>query len=149
MGGFNPCLDWRLANLALQHQLGLLPQWRSGLDPDYPACPCADWEIEVSEKTEAQIDQAGLNPQTATDTLHSPEQNARFILEIFVHHFKLHTGESLSTTKLSGIWYDKQKSEEDLVIGLAYAKAHDWVTGLDEAFGLTEVGYRAATHDPV
>lgn len=101
----------------------------------------------MSEKTETQIDQADLNLKTATDTMHSPEQNARIIMQIFVQHFKLLTGESLLASKLSSVWYDKQKSEEDLVRGLEYAKAHDWLIGLDEAFRLTEAGYVASRQE--
>jgi hypothetical protein len=145
MGGFNSCFNWRLANLALQHKLGLLPKRRFGLDPDHSVGTCSHRKIKnMSAKTETQIDQAGLNLKTATDTMHSPEQNARMIMEIFVQHFKLLTGESLLASKLSGVWYDKQKSAEDLVRGLEYAKAHEWLIGLDEAFRLTEAGYVAS-----
>lgn len=98
----------------------------------------------ASEETETGIDQADPNRETAGDTLHSPEHNARVLMCIFVHHFKLLTGESLLASKLSGVWYDKQKSQEDLVSGLEYAKANEWVTPLDEAFRLTEAGFTAA-----
>lgn len=98
----------------------------------------------MSEKTETQLDQADLNAQTAAETLRSPAQNAQLIMGIFVNHFKLLTGESLLATKLSAVWYDKHKSQEDLVNGLEYAKAQEWITALDEAFRLTEAGYIVA-----
>lgn len=98
----------------------------------------------ASDETETGMDQANPNPGTAGDTLHSPEHNARLLMDIFVHHFKLLTGESLLASKLSGVWYDKQKSQEDLVNGLEYAKSNEWITPLDEAFRLTEAGFTVA-----
>lgn len=74
----------------------------------------------------------------------SAEADAQFLMVIFVHHFKLLTGEALLTSKLSSVWYDKQKSPQDLVQGLAYAKAREWLTPLGEAFRLTEAGYTIA-----
>lgn len=97
----------------------------------------------TSEETETGMDQANPNLETAGDTLHSPEHNARLVMRIFVHHFKLLTGESLLASKLSGVWYDKQKSQQDLVSGLECAKANEWIKPLDEAFSLTEAGFMA------
>lgn len=99
----------------------------------------------ATEETESGIDQADPNTETATDTLHSPQENARLLIAIFVHHFKLLTGESLLASKLSSVWFDKHKSEEDLVSGLEYAKTKQWITPLDEAFRLTEAGFMAAS----
>lgn len=95
---------------------------------------------------ESQINQAEPNSAVENDTLHTPEQNARLLMGVFVHHFKLLTGEALLATKLSGVWYDRQKSAEDMVSGIEYAKQQEWITPLDEAFRLTEAGYAAAGH---
>ncbi|SDK54582.1 hypothetical protein SAMN05192566_1602 [Methylophilus rhizosphaerae] len=95
-------------------------------------------------ETETQLNQAVPNHDTAVDTFHSAEADARLLVGIFVHHFKLLTGESLLTSKLSAIWYEKQRSPQDLVQGLAYAKMQEWLTPLGEAFRLTEAGYTAA-----
>jgi hypothetical protein len=100
--------------------------------------------IEKQINSETQINQADPNPQVEKDTLHSDEVSARLLMDIFVHHFKLLTGEALLASKLSSVWYDKQKSQEDLVNGLEYAKAQEWIVALDEAFRLTEAGFHAA-----
>ncbi len=97
-------------------------------------------------ETETQLNQSLPNQETALDTLDSREADARLLMEIFVHHFKLLTGESLLTSKLSAVWYEKQRSPQDLVQGLAYAKRQEWLTPLGEAFRLTEAGYSAAKH---
>ena len=93
---------------------------------------------------ESHIDQTEPNSAVETDNLHTPEQNAHLVMSIFVNHFKLLTGEALLTNKLSGVWYDKQKSEEDMVSGIEYAKAQEWITPLDDAFRMTEAGFIAA-----
>jgi hypothetical protein len=103
----------------------------------------------ANNETESGIDQAAPNLHTATDTVHSPQHNATLLMAIFVHHFKLLTGESLLASKLSSVWYDKQKSQEDLVSGLEYAKTQEWITPLDEAFRLTEAGYTAANQEGI
>lgn len=97
-----------------------------------------------SAETESALNQAAPNRETATDQLRSPEDNARLVMHIFVDHFKLLTGESLLTNKLSSVWYEQHKSQEDLVSGLAFAKNHEWITALDEAFRLTEAGFAIA-----
>jgi hypothetical protein len=94
---------------------------------------------------ETQMNQSEPNQATETDTLYTPEQSARFVMDIFVHHFKLLTGEALLTTKLSSVWYDKRKSQADLVKGVEYAKAQEWIIPLDEAFRLTEAGYQVVS----
>jgi hypothetical protein len=66
-------------------------------------------------------------------------------MDIFVNHFKLLTGEALLASKLSSVWYDKQKSQEDLLNGIEYAKSQEWVVSLDEAFRLTEAGFHTAS----
>ena len=93
---------------------------------------------------ESQIDKTEPNNAVETDKLNTPEQNAQLLMSIFVNHFKLLTGEALLTNKLSGVWYDKQKSEEDMVSGIEYAKKQEWITPLDDAFRLTEAGYASA-----
>ncbi len=98
---------------------------------------------------ETRIDQTDPNHAVETDNLHTPEQNARLLMCIFVDHFKLLTGEALLTNKLSSVWYDKQKSEEDMVSGIEYAKKQEWITPLDDAFRLTEAGYESAKQLPV
>ncbi|MGP1717091.1 MAG: hypothetical protein ACTS9Y_07925 [Methylophilus sp.] len=95
--------------------------------------------------SETQINQADPNPQVEKDTLHTDEVSAHLVMDIFVNHFKLLTGEALLATKLSSVWYDKQKSQEDLVNGIEYAKAQEWIVPLDEAFRLTEAGFNAAS----
>lgn len=97
--------------------------------------------------SETQINQADPNPQVEKDTLHSDEVSARLLMDIFLNHFKLLTGEALLASKLGSVWYDKQKSQEDLVNGLEYAKAQEWIVALDEAFRLTEAGFQAAAVD--
>lgn len=99
----------------------------------------------MSAETESQINHANPNLETRTDTIQSPDENARLLMSIFVHHFKLLTGEALLASKLSSVWYEKQKSQEDMVNGLEYAKAQEWIVPLDEAFRLTEAGYSAAS----
>lgn len=98
-------------------------------------------------ETESGIDQADPNAHTAADQLHSPEQNAHLLMRIFVHHFKLFTGESLLASKLSSVWYDQHKSQQDLISGLEYAKAQAWITPLDQAFRLTEAGFTIASSE--
>lgn len=71
---------------------------------------------------ESQIDKTEPNNAVETDKLNTPEQNAQLLISIFVNHFKLLTGEALLTNKLSGVWYDKQKSEEDMVSGMNMQK---------------------------
>lgn len=93
---------------------------------------------------ESHIDQTEPNNAVETDNLHTPEHNAQLLMRIFVNHFKLLTGEALLTNKLSGVWYDQQKSEEDMVSGIEYAKTQEWITPLDDAFRLTEAGYAIA-----
>jgi len=96
----------------------------------------------VTKETESGMDQALPNQETAADTIRSPEQNARLIAIIFVHHFGLFAGETLTAVKLSGAWYEKHKGQTDLVEGLEYAKAKRWIYSVDEAFTLTEAGYQ-------
>jgi hypothetical protein len=95
--------------------------------------------------TETQINQSDPNQETGSDTLHTPEENAHLLMAIFVHHFKLLTGETLLSSKLSSVWYDKQKSQEDLVNGIEYAKSQEWIVPVDEAFRLTEAGFSTAS----
>ena len=95
----------------------------------------------MANETETQMNQSKPNALTETDTLDTPEKNARLLMDIFVNHFKLLTGEALLATKLSSVWYDKQKSQEDLVSGIEYAKSQEWIVPLDEAFRLTEAGF--------
>lgn len=95
----------------------------------------------VGAETESGINHTVPNSETATDQLHSPQHNAHLLMRIFVDHFKLLTGESLLASKLSSVWYDQHKSQEDLVSGLEYAKQQEWLTVLDEAFRLTEAGF--------
>lgn len=98
----------------------------------------------MSNATETQMNQSGPNQETETDTMHTAAENARLLMDVFVNHFKLLTGEALLATKLSSVWYDKQKSQEDLVNGIEYAKSREWIVPLDEAFRLTEAGFNAA-----
>lgn len=92
---------------------------------------------------ENQINQLQPTESVETDTLQAPEENAKIILDIFILHFKLLAGEALSATNLSGAWYERQKSKEDMVQGIEYAKSKGWLKPLDEAFELTEAGYHA------
>jgi hypothetical protein len=142
------CRDRCLANLAAQRQLGILPEWRPGSGiADIGHCGTDRSLIMANDKqinSETQINQADPNPQVENDTLHSDEVSARLLMDIFVNHFKLLTGEALLASKLSSVWYDKQKSQEDLINGLEYAKAQEWIVALDEAFRLTEAGFHAA-----
>ena len=45
LGSSDPCFNRCLANLALQHQLGILSQWRAGADPHYSAGVGIDGKI--------------------------------------------------------------------------------------------------------
>lgn len=99
----------------------------------------------MCKETETQINQSAPNQETGSDTLHTSNENGHLLMEIFVHHFKLLTGEALLTSKLSSVWYDKQKSQEDLLNGIEYAKSEEWIVPVDEAFRLTEAGFQAAT----
>jgi hypothetical protein len=94
---------------------------------------------------ESQINKAGPNSAVETDTLQTSEENALLLMDIFVNHFKLLTGEALLASKLSSVWYDKQKSQEDLLNGIEFAKSQEWIIPLDEAFRLTEAGFHTAS----
>ncbi|HSI46013.1 MAG TPA: hypothetical protein VK950_07525 [Methylophilus sp.] len=99
----------------------------------------------MCKETETQINESAPNQETGADTIRTSEENARVLMEIFVHHFKLLTGEALLTSKLSSVWYDKQKGQEDLLNGIEHAKSQEWIVPVDEAFRLTEAGFQAAS----
>lgn len=95
--------------------------------------------------SETLMDQAAPNLQVKTDTLQSPEKNALTLLLLLVQDFKLEAGEVIQNPQLSGAWYDKQKSQEDLVTGLEYAKAQQWLVSEADGFALTRTGQDAIT----
>lgn len=72
----------------------------------------------------------------------SAEEGARLLLEIFVTDFQRQSGEALRVQQLSGVWYDRDRSQQDLMQAIAYAKSHEWIDPLDEAFRLTKAGYQ-------
>jgi len=72
----------------------------------------------------------------------SAEEGARLLLDIFVTDFQRQSGEALRVQQLSGVWYDRDRSQQDLVQAIAYAKSHEWIDPLDEAFRLTKAGYQ-------
>lgn len=92
-------------------------------------------EMQINQYTN-QGRQKGMQPA---------EGSARLLLDIFVHHFQRLAGEALKVKQLSGVWYAQQKSQQDLLQGIAYAKTQQWIDPLHEAFRLTKAGYFAAS----
>ena len=71
----------------------------------------------------------------------TPEENARFVLEIFAH-FNVRPGEVLLPGNLTVITDNRGRRREDLLDGLQRAEELGWIEAADnDAVRLTEGGF--------
>ena len=74
----------------------------------------------------------------------TPEQAARYILEIIVKKFKASAGMNLMANNLTTLFSTGEWQSSDQIAGLEYAVQHGWITVRENIIILTDDGYAAA-----
>lgn len=79
-------------------------------------------------------------------TLPTPEETAREILAIFVHHFNCRAEQSLRINNFNAVWHKRGLSHADFKPGMDYAVTKGWVEVLPagDTFKLTSAGFAEA-----
>lgn len=79
-------------------------------------------------------------------TIHSPEESAAEILNIYVHLFKSRPGDVLRINNFMSVWFPRGFVVMDFLAGLEYAMTKGWIEErpVIDAFKLTDAGFERA-----